>query len=104
MTNVIASIDITCRNLAQTCSPHLDVYYIFVQKKTQLESNFYFDHRKLTASIYIFSKIKKISLEIIFWFSLESFLGYFPDGLSYWGNLIREICDIKERNKAGSGP
>lgn len=26
------------------------------KKKTQLESNFYFDHRKLTASIYIFFK------------------------------------------------
>lgn len=73
------------------------------KKQKQLDSNFYFDHRKLTASIYIFSKIKKLSLEIILWFSLESFLGYFPDGLSYWGSLIREICDIKERNKAGSG-
>lgn len=73
------TIDITCRNLAQTCSPHLDVHSPFVQKKkkTQLKSNFYFDHRKLTASIYIFSKIKNLSLEIILWFFIRILSGLF---------------------------
>lgn len=99
MKNATASINITFRNLAQTCSPYLDVHYSFGVQKKKSQSNLNFNHQN-----YIYIYIKQLNLEISLWFSLEFFL-FLPDGLSYCGSLIREICHIKEKNKArDSGP